>query len=823
MSIRIDGKLIAGSMVDATITKYNSYQNYPKEKLVYDYTDGLKIYKSLVDDNKGNSLSDTNYWECTPLNGSSGSGYDLFDIVIKDRKLSFEESKGLAVLGSTVYKEGVAGLRYGYPDFYERCLNEYNQANKLIYKLNINISEEDLKKQTNINEGLEALPYFTQSDTKTYVTIPETINLVNYDSWEFTTKINYRGGANWQDNYIVSTQNPTTSSNFRLGVNATEGRMFFYVGDGNGNNIVGGSLDLILAFDNNYYIKVGFTGSEYYVKYNQDGSEVYTDIFREQSSQKGAGVDPICLLDMGRNDTGYCSFMDLKLTDFVANNQVLWKAADCIAINTNGHIYYNKADERIVDLLSQENQDLFWYYGINEDEQSVKLPKNSYYFKNGTEDEVGTRVEAGLPNITGNTTSTAGFSSPNGAFYLGTDSIMEPAFSDSGTQVKFDASRSNSIYGNSNTVQPPSINVIPYMVVGNTNSTKAITEVVQLTSSENDGIPLLSSHIFDITPSAVSWIKISDKPNPGIVYEGAYNYLLSQLESDERKVNVINTADMIAGEDYSLYWKVDTVNKTFYTPTRLSISTLVHHSKPTNDNPTWFELYSDGRLIQGSTYTVTPFTETVFDFPIKYNNTPKLMACSTDSFVNIWVTTYDTNQNQFKVNSSYMGTPPSTFTFTWEAKGYVDIPSIESYNSNIYFKVGNAVENLDIVDIAGLMDEVEYVKENSADISLSNITAEAREALSGIGIPDYSTGVACALNTSFTTTYDCAIMGEMSAATGGWCKMFVDGVLVQQTLSEASQRCRGPMSVFVKSGSTVLLQYSGNATFGFATMFALKG
>ena len=822
MSIRIDGKLIAGSMVDTTITKYNSYQNYPKEKLVYDYSNGLKIYRSLLDDNKGNSLSNTNYWECTPLNGS---GYDLFDIIIKDRRLSFEESKGLAVLGSTVYKEGVAGLRHGYPDFYERCLNEYRNSAPKIYKLNVTIPEQDLARQTNINEDLEAI-YYKQYSERRVVSIPQTINLANYNSWEFTTKILYRPGFPGNDRCIIGPSayigpnNYSTYSNFGLYV-TPEGILYLSVGNnGSSWNVGIGFADLTLAIDNVYYIKVGFTGTEYYIKYNQDGSDRYITVLTMPSTQKASGVDSFILLDMGGNINYRRPLMDLKLTSFVADNQVLWKAADAIAINDNGHIYYNKADERIVDLLSQENQDLFWYYGINEDEQSIKLPKNSYYFKNGTVDEVGTRVEAGLPNITGNLYG--GTYGGDGAFRTEGNDPNGAADLDT-KQVSFDASRCSSIYGNSNTVQPPSINVIPYMIVGNTNSTKAITEVVQLTSSENDGIPLLSSHIFDIVPSAVSWIRISDKPNPGTVYEGAYNYLLSQLESDERKVKVINTADMIAGEDYSLYWKVDITNKTFYTPTRLSTSTLVHHSKPTNDNPTWFELYSDGRLIQGSTYTVTPYTETVFDFPIRYNSTPKLMACSTDSSVNIWVTTYDTNQNQFKVNSSYMGTPPSTFTFTWEAKGYVDIPSIESYNSNIYFKVGNAVENLDIVDVAGLMDEVEYVKENSADTSLSNITPEAREALSGIGIPDYSTGVACALNTTFTTTYDCAIMGEMSAATGGWCKMFVNDVLVQQTLSESSQRCRGPMSVFVKSGSTVLLQYSGNATFGFATMFALKG
>ena len=74
----------------------------------------------------------------------------------------------------------------------------------------------------------------------------------------------------------------------------------------------------------------------------------------------------------------------------------------------------------------------------------------------------GTKLEAGLPNITGRT-SIASFYTPSSEIFTGDNAFYgedgpEPAYRHSdtgGSYVKFNASRSNSIYGRSNTVQPP--------------------------------------------------------------------------------------------------------------------------------------------------------------------------------------------------------------------------------------------------------------------------------------------------------------------------------------------------------------------------------
>ena len=70
-------------------------------------------------------------------------------------------------------------------------------------------------------------------------------------------------------------------------------------------------------------------------------------------------------------------------------------------------------------------------------------------------------IKAGLPNITGKTTIYSGFDNggkPDGCFYVissrGTGGMIDGG--DPKQWIGFNASRSSSIYGNSNTVQPES-------------------------------------------------------------------------------------------------------------------------------------------------------------------------------------------------------------------------------------------------------------------------------------------------------------------------------------------------------------------------------
>lgn len=102
-------------------------------------------------------------------------------------------------------------------------------------------------------------------------------------------------------------------------------------------------------------------------------------------------------------------------------------------------------------------------YGVGDGSDTFNLPDltDKFIQGNGT---VGTVKSAGLPNITGslNAPAVSMFRLPNGAFGLGsTYNVLPSSYSasagDASYQFNFDASRSNSIYGNSTTVQPPAL------------------------------------------------------------------------------------------------------------------------------------------------------------------------------------------------------------------------------------------------------------------------------------------------------------------------------------------------------------------------------
>ncbi len=103
---------------------YSETITYDKDDAVIGIVDDkFVLYKSLQNSNKGNALTNTEFWQVENL-GGGGSGYNLFDLKYSDHILEGNEAKGFALLGSYAYKTGVAGSRYGYPDFYNKCVAE---------------------------------------------------------------------------------------------------------------------------------------------------------------------------------------------------------------------------------------------------------------------------------------------------------------------------------------------------------------------------------------------------------------------------------------------------------------------------------------------------------------------------------------------------------------------------------------------------------------------------------------------------------------------------------------------------------------------------
>ena len=107
-------------------------------------------------------------------------------------------------------------------------------------------------------------------------------------------------------------------------------------------------------------------------------------------------------------------------------------------------------------------------FGSGDGSTTFNVPNYSGKFlQMDTSKTIGTNVEAGLPNITGtfSTYNGAGIDTASEAFYLSNaQHINYAGRAERDTYLcNFDASRSNSIYGNSTTVQPPA-SIVNYFI-----------------------------------------------------------------------------------------------------------------------------------------------------------------------------------------------------------------------------------------------------------------------------------------------------------------------------------------------------------------------
>lgn len=137
-------------------------------------------------------------------------------------------------------------------------------------------------------------------------------------------------------------------------------------------------------------------------------------------------------------------------------------------------------------------------YGTGNGSSTFNLPNLIDKFPQGSQTaNVGTAIAAGLPNIKGDFTpytEAPGYQhdAPVGAFYV--VNATQKGFGNDGTdndneRIGFDASRSNAIYGKSNTVQPPALKLLPcikaygeIMNTGSLDASKLATDMTTLAS-----------------------------------------------------------------------------------------------------------------------------------------------------------------------------------------------------------------------------------------------------------------------------------------------------------------------------------------------------
>lgn len=188
---------------------------------------------------------------------------------------------------------------------------------------------------------------------------------------------------------------------------------------------------------------------------------------------------------------------------------------------------------------------------------------------------LGMTVGAGLPNITGK----FGTGNNNGTWFGALDLQADGCFRKdipcpnpnqylygltNGSNTKafaFDASRSNSIYGNSNTVQQEAIQYPYFIQIATGSETENnIINVIEL----NNPYSLFDSKYSDHELNNLSWLKSEGQWNAKAVYPTAYNKLLKVYNGTEA---VEGLSVKLSTETYTDYdFVLNTADETFRLP-----------------------------------------------------------------------------------------------------------------------------------------------------------------------------------------------------------------------------------------------------------------
>lgn len=683
------------------------------------------------------------------IRNTAGSGFSLFDVVEKDHILSFEESMGFGLLGTYVYKEPVAGSRYGYPDFYNECVAQKSTEGNTLLALKNNV---EVVGSPLVNNGV-----VSGFSSTTWANLPKAFNPSN-KNWEMFYK--FKTGTIGTIQYILNTISAGYQPfDIRIGedgklqvasfINNTSTPLFSIIG----------TTALTPATD--YYVKLAYnsvTGYELSLGTSKDN--LLIEGTNNTTTAINSGSIPTLGADFN-NDGNYfqgafTGSIDLKECYIKIDNELWWSGATTATKNPNGHIFYDIADKATVDEIFAQRGEA-WFYGVDTENERVFLPRGTRSQYTVNTDETGDYVEAGLPNITGTMTADISEGVATGALKI--DTIYSGAMWQGSVNVarmrnwSLDASLSNPVYGKSDTVQPYATKKLLYIVVGNVKVQSAASDVVDVTTTENDTVPLFTGQYFNFKPNNPSWLKAGEQQDSGGIYTSCYNKLVQALTDNIWEIKVIDSTAMEEGTDYSEYWIVYQDAMRFRTPL-----TACKEIMPGNE------------ITSSLGFSSNP-TNTVESYTVPYNGYITIIGYKTSTSNTLTVKLNGTIVSQTRALASGL----SSESYFFARKGDIVTVSTDSTstgwviatqtitkataNGELYFKAASAVENIEILNVGQVMEEL------SNKVNVSN-TSWAINAC----MPDYTAQTTFTLpdiGQTFTAPYDCLLFVSIFNAGAG--------------------------------------------------------
>ena len=380
-------------------------------------------------------------------------------------------------------------------------------------------------------------------------------------------------------------------------------------------------------------------------------------------------------------------------------------------------------DENTVSIFNEDGTIRYCqWYGSGDGSLTFRMPKiNGYGKLSGDNTIAGQYIQEGLPNLEGNINKAPtdyAVWNVDGVFAKTTDSAGATRGGGGGepkmTNVNFDASRYNSIYGNSEHVTPET-NTLFVGVWAITAAKAAVFDMRDieeiLKSSESclmNNVPLMSSRWDRDGLGNLGWVKADGSWVDGRTYTGAYNYCVEKLVSGHEDF-IDNQIAVITADNCSKFI-VDRINKRFRLPISNGQRQLIAAYK---EGTQWYNIYSDGWIEQGGEYYNNSDTNVKIDLLVPYKDTSYTVdkvigvdSSYTSSYSACYHSTWNYTTSSFSARTYGSA---GLNRFRWFAKGYGEILNVSSplRTSHLYFKLAHEFyvpaqaeiqEKLDLID-----------------------------------------------------------------------------------------------------------------------------
>ncbi|MBQ9246537.1 hypothetical protein IJ182_09755, partial [bacterium] len=489
---------------------------------------------------------------------------------------------------------------------------------------------------------------------------------------------------------------------------------------------------LALNANNDYLVSLAFEDTRYVVKIIEyvdentslDNAAEYIVV---NSSVPIVNGIPFSEGNGNSGNEPFAGSIDLKKSYTIIANNIYWAGALNGFKHQNGHLYYNISDKYIADEIYQ-NFNIEKCYGIDFENERIFLPrKNKRYlvkeYHNGNAwyelysdgwlrqvniCYVGYAVSNGWGasdisllypyNNTNYTVVMSGSPIYTGSY--GTSDYVGERYIDKFTHHFYNASQHPQYYiAEGYTDIPDDLFEYEYICVGNTVQNNAITNVIETIASENDIIPLFFSKYDSSILDDLSFVRADNTWLSGNLYLTAYTRLENQLSSNNPQIKVIREEDMISGQDYSDYFLIRQSTNEFKLPIRTNNRVLVASKKATSEDTTWYNWYSDGWLEQGGQFPIyTNWIDRTINLPKPYIDTSYYVGVTTGHVAHT-----DAPSVSAKTTYSFHCQPyVDNNGGAWFTCGYGHIPLFEDYteNTHLYFKLNNAVQNLQLMKVS---------------------------------------------------------------------------------------------------------------------------